>query len=47
VAQAARQNQFAAVLPVNTIEWLSMVLQFTGLQLGATKENRATVLSNL
>ena len=47
VAQAARQNQFAAVLPVNTIEWLSMVLQFTGLHLGATKENRATVLSNL
>ena len=43
LAQAVRQNQLAQVLPVNTLEWLSMTVQFTGIDIGAlqpTKEAR-------
>jgi hypothetical protein len=50
VAQAARQNQLAQVLPVNTLEWLSMSSQFTGIDIGTlkpTKENRALIVTNL
>jgi hypothetical protein len=50
VAQAARQNQLAQVLPVNTLEWLSMTVQFHGIDIGTlrpTKENRALIVSNL
>ena len=50
VAQAARQNQLAQVLPVNTLEWLSMTVQFTGIDIGAlkpTKENTKLIISNL
>ena len=47
VAQAARQNQLAQVLPVNTLEWLSMTLEFTGIDIGAASLNRASIVSNL
>ena len=50
VAQAARQNQLAQVLPANTLEWLSMTVQFTGIDIGTlkpTKENRAMIVTNL
>ena len=46
IAQAARQNQLAQVLPVNTLECLSMTAQFTGIDIGslkATKENRQMI----
>ena len=47
MAQAARQNQLAQVLPVNTLEWLSMTLEFTGIDIGAASLNRASIVSNL
>lgn len=50
IAQAARQNQLAQVLPVNTLEWLSMVVQFTGIDVGTlkvTKEARAMLTTTL
>ena len=50
IAQAARQNQLAHVLPVNTLEWLSVTAQFTGAVIGslkATQEIRQMILGNL
>ena len=40
IAQAARQNQLAQVLPVNTLEWLSMTVQFTGIDVGTLKPTK-------
>ena len=40
IAQAARQNQLAQVLPVNTLEWLSMTVQFTGIDVGTLKSTK-------
>jgi len=34
LAQASRQNQAAAVLPVHTLSWITMVKSFTGLPIG-------------
>lgn len=40
IAQAARQNQLAQVLPVSTLEWLSMTVQFTGIDVGTLKPTK-------
>ncbi len=35
VAQASRQNQAAAVMPVNSIQWIGMTREYTGIKIGA------------
>lgn len=48
VAQAARQNQHAQVLPVNTLEWITMAATFCDISIGrAVKENRNSILQAL
>jgi hypothetical protein len=48
VAQAARQNQHAQVLPVNTLEWITMAATFCSISIGnAAKENRNGILTTL
>lgn len=46
VAQAARQNQHAQVLPVNTLEWIGMIMQFSGLSFGS-QQARTVLLKNM
>ena len=48
VAQAARQNQHAQVLPVNTLEWITMAATFCNIDIGrAAKENRNSIIQAL
>jgi hypothetical protein len=47
VAQAARQNQAAQALPVNTIEWIGMVVEYAGLTIGSTPVAGTALLRHL
>jgi hypothetical protein len=47
VAQAARQNQAAQALPVNTIEWIGMVLEYAGLTIGSSTVATTSILRHL
>jgi hypothetical protein len=46
IAQVARQNQAAQVLPVNTVEWCDILMKFCGLSLGNIGP-RDTLLSQM
>lgn len=47
VAQAARQNQHAQVLPVSTIEWIGMAKDYAGIDLGSSTASRAVLVRKL
>jgi hypothetical protein len=47
IAQAARQNQAAQVLPVSTIEWIGMVKDWAGMEIGASISSRAAMSKKL
>ena len=47
IAQAARQNQAAQALPVNTVEWIGMVVEYAGLHIGSTPVAAAALLRQL
>ena len=42
VAQAARQNQHAQVLPVNTLEWITMAATFCNIDVGRASKETGT-----
>jgi hypothetical protein len=44
LAQCSRQNQAAAVLPVQTLQWVGMVKEYTGLPIGGHPCTTATLL---
>lgn len=47
IAQAARQNQAAQVLPVNTLEWIGMIKDWAGMEIGASSGTRASMTKKL
>lgn len=48
VAQAARQNQAAQTLPVNTLEWIGMVVKYARLSIGSPNAtSKAALLRHL
>ena len=48
IAQAARQNQAAQTLPVNTLEWIGMVAKFANLTIGGPNAaSKAALLRHL
>ena len=47
IAQAARQNQAAQVLPVSTLEWIGMIKDYSGVEIGASSSTRAAMMKKL
>jgi hypothetical protein len=43
IAQAARQNQAALQLPVNTIQWVGMIKDYAGLEIGVATSKASMV----